>query len=106
MIEAVRNEVALKRPIKAHGDEVTTLVFREPAGDDIIACGYPLQMSGDGQGTFTPLAGVIAKYIARLGNIPPSSVKSMSAPDFNACMMAILPFFGEGDSTPVPDGED
>jgi len=105
MTKAAPNEVTLKRPIKAHGDEVKTLVFREPDGEDIIACGYPLLMSGDGQGTFTPLAGVVAKYIARLGNVPPSSVKSMSAPDFNACMMTILPFFGEGDSAPAPESE-
>ena len=91
--------VKLKKPIQAHGDEVRELTFREPNGDDIITCGYPLQMSGDG--TFVPLAGTIAKYIARLGNIPPSSVKQMSAPDFGDCMQEIIGFFSETDTSPA-----
>jgi len=95
--------VTLKKPVQAHGDEVKTLTFREPTGEDIIACGYPLQMSGDGGGSFTPLPGVIAKYIARLAGIPPSSVKALCASDFQACMMEIIPFFADADTSPAPE---
>ncbi|WP_188260871.1 phage tail assembly protein [Azospirillum tabaci] len=95
--------VTLKKPIQAHGEEVRTLTFREPNCEDIMVCGYPLQMSGDG--SFTPLAGVIVKYISRLAAVPPSSVKAMTAQDFNACMATIIPFFGDGDQSQSPADE-
>ncbi|TWA69735.1 tail assembly chaperone E/41/14-like protein [Azospirillum baldaniorum] len=98
------NTVTLKKPIKAHGEEVSALTFREPNGDDIMTCGYPLQMSGDG--SFTPLANVCGKYISRLGNIPASSVKALTAPDFQACMMTIIPFFTDGLADQAPANED
>ncbi len=98
------NTVTLKKPIQAHGEEVTKLTFREPTGDDIMACGYPLQMSGDG--TFVPLAGAIGKYISRLGGIPASSVKALSAPDFQACMMTVIPFFTDGLEAPAQESGD
>ncbi|QCO04177.1 phage tail assembly protein [Azospirillum argentinense] len=98
------NTVTLKKPIQAHDDEVKTLTFREPNGDDIMTCGYPLQMSGDG--SFTPLANVCGKYISRLGSIPASSVKTLSAPDFQACMMLIIPFFTDGLEAPAPANGD
>ena len=97
------NTVTLRKPIQAHGEEVTTLTFREPNGDDIMTCGYPLQMSGDG--SFTPIAGVCGKYISRLGGIPASSVKALSAPDFQACMMTIIPFFTAGLEAPETANE-
>jgi len=97
------NTVILKKPIMAHGDEVKTLTFREPNGEDIIACGYPLQMGTD---TYIPIAGVIAKYIGRLSGIPASSVKALSAVDFNVCMGAILPFFADSASNQPPASED
>ena len=95
----MENTVTLKKPIQAHGELVTKLSFREPTCDDIVACGYPLQMGGD---TATPLPGPIAKYIARLGGVPPSSVKSMSVQDFSSCMQVILPFFGDVDTNQDP----
>ena len=98
------NTVTLKKPIQAHGEEVAKLTFREPNGDDIMTCGYPLQMAGDG--TFTPLAGAIGKYISRLGGIPANSVKALSAPDFQACMMTIIPFFAAGLESPATENAD
>ncbi len=85
-------EINLTQPIKAHGEEVARLDLREPTTEDIIACGYPLQI---GNGIATPDAGAIARYIGRLANIPASSVKQLVPRDFNACMAAILPFFGD-----------
>ncbi|MBK3797871.1 phage tail assembly protein [Azospirillum brasilense] len=99
------NTVTLKKPIQAHGDEATTLTFREPNGDDVMACGYPLQMHGDG--SVVPIAGVVGKYISRLANIPASSVKSLSVTDFQSCMAVVLPFFtGAAESNPDPVNED
>ena len=96
-------KVVLRKPVQAHGETIDTLTFREPTGEDIIACGYPLQM---GDGAATPIAGVIAKYIGRLGGIPASSVGRLSASDFQACMAAILPFFGDGEPGPAPANGD
>lgn len=85
-------KVALSKPIQAHGEQVSELSFDEPTGGDIMSCGYPLQI---GDGTATPIASVVAKYIVRLGKVPPSAVSQMSAGDFQKCVAAILPFFGE-----------
>ncbi len=84
-------KIELTKPITAHGGEVHELELREPTAEDVMVCGYPLTI-GDGEAT--PVADTIGKLIARLGGIPPSSVKQMSVLDFNACMGAILGFFG------------
>lgn len=91
--------VSLRKPIQAHGEELAELTFREPTAEDIIACGYPLQMS---DGAATPIAGAVARYISRLAGVPASSVKALSASDFNACMQEVLVFFGDADASPVP----
>ena len=91
--------ITLRKPIQAHGEEVASLTLREPTCDDIIVCGYPFQL---GEGTATPIAGPIAKYIERLGGIPAGSVRKMSPADFNACMQVILGFFGNADAGPSP----
>ncbi|QCO07537.1 phage tail assembly protein [Azospirillum argentinense] len=99
------NTVILKKPIQAHGDEVKTLTFREPNGDDVMTCGYPLQMHGDG--SVVPIAGVVGKYISRLANIPASSVKALCLTDFQACMAVVLPFFTSAEeSNPDPANGD
>lgn len=84
--------IHLTKPITAHGAEVSELTLKEPTTDDIIACGYPLMIA---DGAVLPQAGPVAKYIARLGGVPPSSVKQLSPADFNACMTAIVGFFGD-----------
>lgn len=89
--------VTLKAPVQAHGETVEAITLRPPRGDDIIACGYPFQVMSDaeaGAGAI-PIAGAVAKYIARLGNVPPSTVRALSAPDWNACMQAVGNFFVE-----------
>lgn len=93
--------ITLKKPLRAHGKDVEEITLREPTGEDITVCGYPLIIS---EGAAQPVAGAISKYIARLGGLPPSSVKPMSADDYNACMGAILGFFGSsGEEVPTPD---
>ncbi|WP_425404625.1 phage tail assembly protein [Hwanghaeella sp.] len=90
--------VALKKAIQAHAEEVNSLTFREPNGEDIQACGYPFRLS---EGQVYPEAGSISKYISRLAKIPHSSVKQLGAEDFNACMAVILGFFGEEEEPPT-----
>ena len=88
--------IPLTKPVKAHGKEITEISLREPNGEDIIACGYPLQM---GDGTATPQAAAVAKYIARLGDVPPSTVRQVTAEDFNNLMAGVLGFFGGSAAT-------
>ncbi len=89
--------ITLSRPLEAHGETISRLSLREPNGGDIKVCGYPLQIA---DGAAVPLAGAICKYIARLGNIPPSTVDKLTPADFNACLAAIVDFFGTSEGQP------
>jgi Phage tail assembly chaperone proteins, E, or 41 or 14 len=89
--------VQLTKPIQAHGAEVSEIEMREPNGGDIAACGYPFRfITGDDGGMqVLPEAKAIAAMISRLGNIPLGSVGQLSLGDWQACMSAVLSFFGE-----------
>jgi len=91
--------IRLSAPITAHAREISEVTLRRPKGKDIVACGYPLQL---GEGAAVPQAGAIAKYIARLGGIPPSSVDQIAPEDFNEAMGVIVGFFGQSDRTETP----
>lgn len=86
--------VTLSRPIQAHGEERKEIELREPNGGDIAACGFPFTFSADGAQQ-TVNAAAIGALISRLGNIPPSSVNSLSFTDWAECMGAIFNFFGQ-----------
>lgn len=85
-------KIPLSKPIQAHGQEVHEIDLREPDGGDVMECGYPLTI-GDGEAR--PNADIVGKLIVRLGGIPLSSVKQLSARDFQACLGGVLSFFGE-----------
>lgn len=88
--------VTLSKPIKAHGEEVSTLTFREPTPKDLMQLGFPSLIVPSADGGVSGIevrAKVIGAYIARLAGIPPSSVEAMSVSDFIACQSEILPFF-------------
>jgi hypothetical protein len=92
----------LTKPIQAHGREVSTLEFREPNGGDVAACGFPFRFTvgEDGNQTIMPEAASITALIARLGNIPLSSARSLSWQDWMAAMGEVFTFFGQ--SIPAP----
>lgn len=87
--------VKLFKPVIAHGNEIASLAFREPTGDDIIQCGFPVHM---GETVSTINTAAIAKYISRLAQVPPSTVRQLSAADFQRCVGAIIPFFADGEA--------
>lgn len=87
--------IPLTRPVTAHGAEIDQLTLREPNGGDVEHCGYPLAING---ASVIPQAAAVSKLIARLSGIPPSSVKQLSMPDYNAAMGAVLGFFGGTDA--------
>ncbi|ASV33128.1 hypothetical protein CJJ18_02390 [Candidatus Williamhamiltonella defendens] len=84
----------LARPIQAHGETVTVLEFREPTGKDVRELGYPYQLGQDD--AVKLLAGVTAKYVSRLSDIPLSSVDTMSPADLNAAGWQVAGFFFPG----------
>lgn len=94
------NTVHLKQSVTAHGETVTAITLREPKGKDAVSCGYPMRL---GEGGAEPIAASIAKYISRLGEVPPSTVDQLGMEDFNALMAVVLGFFGEsGSPEPKP----
>jgi hypothetical protein len=96
----------LRKPIKAHGEEIAELTFREPTGKDIREIGVPFALAsgGDGEGVAVFNSSVIARYVSRLANVPTSSVDQMSAIDWRNAMAIVNGFFGGGgeDEAPTP----
>ena len=92
--------IQLKRPITAHGKEITEITLRPPEPTDVMEEGIPslLIPSADGSSVGVEIrTKVVGRYISRLGAIPVSSVKSMSMGDFNKAMNAVMDFFADGD---------
>lgn len=90
------SKIKLSKPIKAHGEEITEIDLREPTGEDVIALGYPyLIIIGDADEQAMELRPkVIARYVSRLGGIPPSSLNSVSPADFSGMTGVVMSFFG------------
>jgi hypothetical protein len=85
---------ALSRAIKAGGEEVTELSFREPNGADILNVGNPvvIDMASDPP-RVTHDERKMRAMISRLAAIPTSSVDQLSPQDWVGCAWALTPFF-------------
>lgn len=83
--------VALKKPITAHGEEVSSLNFRMLTAADYVKHGFPLNVVDDGAKQINVPA--VAGLISAAASVPPSSVMQMSGADFTECMGVILSFF-------------
>ncbi|GJE45366.1 phage tail assembly protein [Methylobacterium soli] len=84
----------LSKPIKAHGEEIREITFRDPLGADILAVGNPVivDMASDPP-RVTHDERKMAAMISRLGGIPTSSVAQMGPQDWVACAWLLTPFF-------------
>lgn len=89
--------IPLKEPIQAYGKTVDLIKMRRPLGKEIRDCGFPMKF--DEEGNMHPVAGVIARYISKLGDLPMGAVDQMDPVDFSACMGEILLFFGQSPET-------
>ncbi|ROP61562.1 tail assembly chaperone E/41/14-like protein [Enterobacter sp. BIGb0383] len=89
--------IPLTVPVRAHGDDIGVLELREPTGKDVRELGFPYNANAEGGLKLD--AGVIAKYLSRLGGIPPSAVDEMSPVDLNTVSWVVAGFF-LGTSTP------
>jgi hypothetical protein len=86
----------LSRSIHAHGEEIKILRWHEPTGADIEKAGSPIiiETSVDGERLRVHFDEKrMAAMIAQLAAIPPSSVKSMLARDWNMIAFKIFRFF-------------
>jgi hypothetical protein len=87
-------EFPLDEPINAYGEELTVLKLRKPTGIDLIEIGNPVN--------FYPYAtpvkiehdmAKVQAMVARLANIPSSSVARIGPQDLVGLAWAISPFF-------------
>ncbi len=85
------SELALSKPIPAHGETLHVLEFSDPTGRDVRELGFPYQMNQDE--SIKLQAHIVAKYVARLAKIPLSSVDEMSPADLNAAGWLVAGFF-------------
>ena len=72
--------ITLAKPIQAHGETLTALVFRDPCARDL----REFKIGDATVGNFIPV-------IAALAGIPPSSVESMHPADIFEAIEAIGP---------------
>lgn len=84
----------LGKPVEAHGETVSEIAFREPVGADILAVGNPVivDMASDPP-RITHDERKMTAMIARLGNVPPSTVGLMGPQDWVSCAWLLTPFF-------------
>lgn len=99
-------KVTLTTPITAHGKKIEEITLEEPKGKHIRRCGSPysteILRGGDVRIDFNSES--IAKYVQELGNIPQTSVDSLSAADFMNLQDEVVRFFDRGaPKTPLTD---
>jgi hypothetical protein len=92
--------VKLQDPIDAYGEKVHEITFRPPTGKDIRKSGVPFRSWTDENGTAYNGADPqsIATLVSLMGNIPPSAVDQLSAPDWLTCMEGVMAFFNRPDA--------
>jgi Phage tail assembly chaperone proteins, E, or 41 or 14 len=86
--------VTLSTPINAYGEDVSVIKMRKPTGADLLRVGNPVE--------FDPISDPpkishnmqrVQQMVARLANIPSSSLEKMATQDWVACAWAVTPFF-------------
>ncbi len=94
--------VKLTKPIQSEGAEITALNIREPIGEDVAICGYPLRIYLSNDDTDVDAKKeqeakidtvVLTKLTARLANVPPSTIKRLCLKDYQKVVDVIMGFF-------------
>jgi hypothetical protein len=87
-------EHTLSKPIQAHGEELRILRWREPTGADIERAGNPIVIDFFGEKpTLTFNEKKMGAMISALCQIPPSSVRQLTAADWNSIAWKLVRFF-------------
>jgi hypothetical protein len=95
-VQAVPLEHKLSKSIKAHGEPVETLTWREPTAGDIRQAGCPIILEfvpGSDGPRMTFNEQKMNALISILAAIPPSSVDQLSAGDWHAIAFKLSRFF-------------
>jgi hypothetical protein len=87
-------EYPLVKPISAYGEDVSVLKMRKPTGADLLRIGNPVKFSpfSDPPQIEHDYAKVVA-MVARLANVPSSSLERLETDDLTALAWVITPFF-------------
>jgi hypothetical protein len=92
--EPVKLEHVLQKPIQAHGEELHVLRWREPTGGDIERAGNPVYLDFSGASpSITFNEKKMATMMSLLCAVPPSSIRQLTAKDWNAVAWALFRFF-------------
>lgn len=86
----------LTKPVQNGGEDIFEVTLREPTGQDLIDIGYPyviVMEDGDGQ-SMKLQSKTIARYISKLGALPPSVVAKISIADLQVLTGEVMGFFG------------
>jgi len=87
-------EHPLSKPIDAHGEKIDVLRWREPTGGDIEKAGVPITMDFFGEKpTIAFNEKKMSAMISVLCQIPPSSVRQLTAGDWQAVAWKLTRFF-------------
>lgn len=94
---AASKTLHLSRPVRAHGEEITTLTFREPTGADAWECGMPIKFSAENEVIVSMPA--MMSLASRLAAVPLSTLKSMPLSDVMNCVGIITGFLASSTET-------
>lgn len=87
-------EQSLSKPVNAHGEELRYLKWREPTGADIERAGNPIIVDFFGEKpSLTFNEKKMSAMISTLCQIPPSTVRQLTAGDWNAIAWKLVRFF-------------
>jgi hypothetical protein len=83
----------LEQPVEAHGETLRTLTLRPLRPEDVTRVGYPLKF--DGHGGVEIVADRMSAMMARLADVPPSTVAQLAMADWQVALGVIIGFFGK-----------
>lgn len=83
--------ITLFAPIVAGEETIAQITLRRPTGKDVRELGYPYKLGADQAVTIQ--AGIVAAFISRLADIPPSYVDRLDPVDFNTLGFEVIGFF-------------
>lgn len=84
----------LRKPIQAHGEEVSVLHFREPTGRDIMTVGCPVKVQPIKNGIECVIeADAMSGMMSVLAAVPPSSIAQLNTRDWITIATRLQNFF-------------
>jgi hypothetical protein len=88
----------LKKPVTAHGEQVSELLLAEPDTKLVMELGYPyLGIASDNGAGVQLQPKVAARYLSRLAQVPMSTIEQIAIPDLHELHGWLMGFFGEGE---------